>query len=373
MHRRRWRGGAAEQQVERGRDDDHQRAEHQVLVATCLHTRRCAGRRHYHGGAVVAGLGGTPGIAGRRLGAQFAAQVTQHLGHLAGGFEAARRFLLHHPQQQQIELARDVRIQFARSRRFEVQHLVDDIADAVGLERIAADQQFVERDADREQVGTGIGDAAAQLLGRHVLGRAQHVPPRQGLIRRQAGAGTGDAEIHDLDQSAAAQHHVGRLDVTMHDALGVSKIEPAAHRQADVDDTAHRHHGAHVEGLAQAQALDELHRDVGHPLALTDVIDGDDIRVVEATGGLALAEEVIAEGRALVRRQVEAQDLERDASLDQRIFRAIDRAHRALAQRRGHPISPDMARAPGTALAAAVGNGRTRHVGVALHQRHFHH
>ena len=75
---------------------------------------------------------------------------------------------------------------------------------------------------------------AAGLLGRHVLRRAGH-----DAALRQAGVvdGAGQTEIGELDPlDAVLQQDVRRLDVAMHQALGVGRGQALRGLDADAQD-----------------------------------------------------------------------------------------------------------------------------------------
>ena len=97
----------------------------------------------------------------------------------------------------------------------------------VAHERRPPDEQLVEQAAGRVEVAAGVDGLAARLLGRQVLRGADH---GGGLGHRRAGVGhrPGDAEVHHLDPAGRGEHHVGRLDVAVHDAglVAVARARP---------------------------------------------------------------------------------------------------------------------------------------------------
>ena len=92
-------------------------------------------------------------------------------------------------------------------------------------ERRTAGEHLVENRAEAEEVGPGVDGFAADLLRRHVAGRADH-RPGLGLGRRAAGRcrlvarprELGDAEVEDLDPPVARDEQVVGLQVAMDDA-----------------------------------------------------------------------------------------------------------------------------------------------------------
>ena len=88
----------------------------------------------------------------------------------------------------------------------------------------------------RVDVGRGAGRRAARLLGRQVLGGADD---RAGL-GHLAGAGAGDAEVHDLDPTVGRDDDVVRLDVAVDDAVAVRELERGEDLPRVVDGDADR-------------------------------------------------------------------------------------------------------------------------------------
>ena len=74
------------------------------------------------------------------------------------------------------------------------------------------------------------------------------------------------------------------------------------------------------EPVLQILAAQELHGEVGLPLVLAEVVDGDDVPVRQLTGGARLAEEALAQlGVGL---DGGRDDLQRDFALEQRVVGA---------------------------------------------------
>ena len=87
--------------------------------------------------------------------------------------------------------------------------------------------------------------------------------------------------------------------------------------------TKHRH---------QRLAFDKLHREEAPILDITDLIDGDDVRVVERGGGARFLFE--AAKRVGVARQLRTEQLHGDLSLEAAILREVHLAHAAAADER---------------------------------------
>src|SRR5205807_728269 len=97
-----------------------------------------------------------------------------------------------------------------------------------------------------------------------------------------------DAEVEDLYGSIGHYHDVARLDVAMHDAVLMGVIE----RAADLNDDPEAVHDAHgapdIDNLIERLAGHVLHDHVGVAALFPKVIDDDDIRMLQAAGGLGL-------------------------------------------------------------------------------------
>ena len=99
----------------------------------------------------------------------------------------------------------------------------EDGVDALAFERPSPGQHLEQHDAERPDVGGRPDAAEPDLLRRHVRGAPDRLvrPGDPGVLLE-----LGDAEVEDLHQSVGTEHHVRRLDVAMHDALGVRLGEP---------------------------------------------------------------------------------------------------------------------------------------------------
>jgi hypothetical protein len=67
-------------------------------------------------------------------------------------------------------------------------------------------------DAERPQIGPGVADGPAPLLGREVRDGAE-----RGARGRERGvaAGAGEPEVHDHRRTVLAQHHIARPQVAV--------------------------------------------------------------------------------------------------------------------------------------------------------------
>ncbi len=186
---------------------------------------------------------------------------------------------------------------------------------ALAHERVAARQHFIQHDAEREQVGAAVDRHTRYLLGRHVFRRAERCPG----LRHARGRHVGDAEVGELAAARGRDHHIGRLDVAVDDAVLLRVVERVGHLRGDLRRRGERGARQLAQHLLQRASLEQLHRDVGHAGVLADVEDGDDIRMVEAAGRARFAQEALAHLVQDLGRQLRQQRLDRDFALDQRI------------------------------------------------------
>jgi hypothetical protein len=117
----------------------------------------------------------------------------------------------------------------------------------------------------------------------------------------------GQAEVENLCLPALVDKDVGRLDVTMHDALGVCRLQGIRHLDANPAQPADLD-GPRLDEILQGLAFQELHDDEVLTLVLIDGVDGTDIGVVQGRGGASLTLEAFQS--RLVLGQVRGQELQ---------------------------------------------------------------
>jgi hypothetical protein len=216
-----------------------------------------------------------------------------------------------------------------------------------GVKRLAAGEHLVEHHAEREEVGPVVHLLALDLLGRHVVGRAQELP----LLGEVRAVEAGDPEIGDLDLVVGGDEDVRRLDVAVDHPVRVRVVEGVAHLRDGV-----QHEGERQRLVALQQQLEVgpphvLHGDEGEALlaGLHHVVDGDDVGVGENAGALRLAHEADAEllHLRIADGVADAEGLERHQAADQRVAGEVDDAHGPLADLVGDFVTAQSGRRQG--------------------------
>ena len=118
-----------------------------------------------------------------------------------------------------------------------------------------------------------------------------------------------EAKVEHFDDTVAADHHVGRLEVAVDDAPCVRGGERVGDRDGDAQQLAETHAAA-GDRRVEAAPADVLHHDEVPIACRLDFVDGDDVGMVEGGGRLRFLHETPAP--SLVGQPIGLQDLDRD-------------------------------------------------------------
>ena len=188
--------------------------------------------------------------------------------------------------------------------------------------------------AERVDVGARVDPAATDLLGRHVVERAD---PLAGARRPGARERLlGESEVRDVDVIVLGQQQVRGLDVAVDEAAEMDRVERGTglvgdpRRPLRLQGTDDAHQRPHVG------ALDVAHRQVRDPVVLADVVDGDDVGVLDGCGGARFGQEPLAHASLL--EQFGCDHLQRDDPVEVELAGAVDDAHPAATDDRFDPV-----------------------------------
>ena len=264
------------------------------------------------------------------------AQVPRHLGRV---LVALLERLRQHLGDDVVGELRHGVVHAAWRRRHEVHDLVHERGDVLAVERRRAAQHLVDDHAEGEDVRAVIGALADDLLGRHVLRRAEQ---HSGLGEVAGAAHAGDAEIGDLHRPVGDHHDVRGLDVTVDHAALVRVGEAFGDLRGNGERLRHAQRPSLADQRAQFHALDVLHRHEHDFACLADVVDRDDVRMVETAGGPRLLVEALLVFVGVLALEADVDRLDRDRSLEHGIERLVYHPHGAAAEFRLDQVAAEL-------------------------------
>ena len=156
-------------------------------------------------------------------------------------------------------------------------HDVEHRRGEVALERLVVGEHFVQHQAHGEDVAAVVDRLAGDLLGRHVVHRAdQHA-----RLRAVGAAQLGDAEVEHLEHPRGRHHQVGRLHVPMHQVRLVGVVEPRAQFLDEPHAPRERQRHLAADEVGQRVAGHVLHGDVRASVVRAVLVDRDDVGMRE--------------------------------------------------------------------------------------------
>ncbi len=155
--------------------------------------------------------------------------------------DALGRVLLEAAAQDGVDLRRDLVVLLVGPRRLVAEDRRDHLGRRLAEERAVSGRHLVEHDAEREDIGAGVGREHAQLLGRHVgEGADGEAFLGQGGLRVEAHrlgrvvlAELGESEVEHLHPAVAVDHDVAGFEIAVLDPLGVRGGEGVGQRHGD--------------------------------------------------------------------------------------------------------------------------------------------
>ena len=171
------------------------------------------------------------------------------------------------------------RLEARQNRRLLLQVREHDCSVGTASKRRPARQTLVQQAAERVEVGPAVQLLAADLLGRHVVDRAQRAPTAGivGLLRQPSR----QPEVGEIAVAALVEQDIRRLDVTVHKAAFVCRVE----RVRDLLDQAERTFGFELAASARSRfrSVPSTSRIAMYscPADLARVVDRDDRRMIE--------------------------------------------------------------------------------------------
>ena len=262
-------------------------------------------------------------------------RVAKRVDEVRGRAEAMLRILREPACEHVVDLRWQLRVRVGgrRDRRAHVRHRLG--GGALSPERPLPRQQLERDDGEGVAVAGRGGALAARLLGSEIAGRTDD-GSRLG-VGGEVGRAR-DAEVGDLDPVVVVEQEVARLDVAVDDPVRVRGVECGRGLAQPLERSADGLRSAALEPVGERAAGEVLHDDVGPPLVIADVEDGDRAGGVrEPRDGERLAGE--APANRLVVRVAVGEHLDRDDPRQVGILGAIHLAHAAAGDALGVPVA----------------------------------
>ena len=230
--------------------------------------------------------------AGGLGGDWFAGQkMLNVLRHCAGGLIPAGRLFLDGFQANGPGITVDAGIDLLRRGRVVMADFVQHLHHAVRQKCRAPGEHFVERDAQRKNIRAliDVGRPAAGLFRRHVLRRADHLAGRR-QMHLSVIHFLRDAEVGDMHTPGLVEKDVAGFDVAMNDVVFVCVLQ----RVGGLPDNFQRftwRERTFGQPLSQRFAGNVIHREIVHAVLHAEIVDRDNVRMLNAGGGVGFLHE----------------------------------------------------------------------------------
>jgi hypothetical protein len=123
--------------------------------------------------------------------------------------------------------------------------------------------------------------------------------------------------------------NIGRLDVPVNDAFGVSGVQRVGDVRGDFEQTFDFNRRA-VDDVLKRSAFHEFHDDEGAAVVLLDVVDGTDVGMIESGGRASFALEALERLRILG--HIVGKKFERDEAAEAGVLGFVHHTHAAATQ-----------------------------------------
>ncbi len=168
----------------------------------------------------------------------------------------------------------------------------------LSLKGLDAGGHLVEYDPEGEQIRAGVQGLAQCLFRRHVRNGPQGRAPAIKVVRRPRVAPESVAadaafvshgelrqtEIQNLGVAALGYKNICRLDVAVHDAMGVGGIKRVGDLDTEVQQLG-QGQWTFRDALPERHAVQKLHRDKAPALRLTDFVNHTDVGMIQGRCG----------------------------------------------------------------------------------------
>ncbi len=268
----------------------------------------------------------------------------ERLPNLAHGARPPRRRLRQHPGDQVHEPLRDPRNTLRQRHRLLAQDRRRRFHPFLSLERMRPRDHLVQHRAEREDVRAVIQGLTLQLLRRHVRQRAQRRPrlrqlrdrldlPRRGLVGHQPPPR--QAEVRHLRMPRPRQHHVGRLEVPMHEMVRMCRLQRVRNLRGQPQRLPQRQR-AERQARLEAGPVDVLHHDERRASGFAGFVHHADMGMSERGGRSRLPQKTPTGER--VPPHILRQELDGDVALQHRVPCQEHFTHPALADPAQNPV-----------------------------------
>ena len=166
------------------------------------------------------------------------------------------------------------------------------------------------------------------------LGHVRRVESPTPILRH-----LGQTKVENLGRPARGDKDVRRLDVAVHDAFGVCRIE----RLGDIDPDGEQLLDLQrpiADEMFQRLAFQVLHDDEGLVALFPNVMDGADVGMIQCGCGLGLAPEA-AERRG-VAGDIFGKEFQGNKTVEAGVFGFVNHTHPATAELLDHPVVRDV-------------------------------